>query len=170
MKNIIINNGVTLGVLTIVVSLVVYLIDPALLASFTVSVISIVLYVFFMWKSAGMYKSMNEGYLSFGEGLKASWFTALLAGVIGTIFTYLLYNYIDPSIKELMLQKSIEAVEKLSEMIDEDAYDKMISEIEGQDSFSLSNLATSYLTMSVLGLFTSMIIALIAKKDKSEFA
>ena len=65
-------------------------------------------------------RANNEGYLGYGEAVKVGLVTFVIGSLISTIWMYVLYNFIDPSLFEMEKQKGIEAAEKMVSMFSDD--------------------------------------------------
>ncbi len=111
-------------------------------------------------------KAIHKGSISFGSAFKHAWVTYLIYGAIITLFTYLLYSVIDPTLKEEGLKITIDALSKMSGMMGEEAYEKMIEELEKTDNFGLSNILKGFVVQLIFpGAFAAAIIAMIMKKE-----
>ncbi len=170
MQNIVLSKGAILGVIVVIFTFLLYFINPELLSKWWITSIPLLIYIYFMVDAVRAFKAQNEGYATFGQALLSSWLTAIVGGTIGMIFTYLLYNFIDPSLIEMMQQKSIEMVEGFAGNMSEEDYDKMIENMESQNQFGLSGQIIGWLTASFVGLIISLIIAAITKNENNEFA
>ncbi len=169
MQSIVINKGVQLGVVSVVFTLILYMMGGNALSygGFLIPIVFIV----YMVLAVKAFKASNEGVATFGEALLASWLTALIGGLISTIFTYVLYNFIDPDLQVKATEQAMAMVETFAgDQMDEEQYDEMIEKIEGANSFGLTAQITNYITMSIMGFIVALIIAAITKKDKSEWA
>lgn len=69
--------------------------------------------------------------------------------------------------KEIVIEKTYEMMEGLG--APEASIDEAISELEKQDSFSVGNLAKSYVFGLPVYIIFSLIIAAFIKKNKPEF-
>lgn len=97
-----INNGLILGMLSIVYSLVMYFLD--LFFNKTQGYIFLVVLIvalFFMLKS---YRdNYLHGYIKYGQSVGAGVIIFLYLSVISAVFTYVLYKFIDPGLVEKQL-------------------------------------------------------------------
>lgn len=117
-------------------------------------------------------KKENDGFLSFKESLKIS-FGILTASALATsIFSYFLYNYIDPSFGERMVQLAMENSQKIMEKFGapQDAIDKAMKEISFEKIASFKAIFQSFITVCIPNFIIALIIAAIVKKNKPEFA
>ena len=98
-----------------------------------------------------------------------AWLTYLLYAIASTLFTYIMLNFIDPGLLDLAREASIEAMEKLSGMMGEEATQAAIEELEKSNPYSLPKLGIGLLFSLVFpGAVIALIIGLIVKKEKPE--
>lgn len=116
------------------------------------------------------YKTENEGYASFGEIFKASWLTYLVTGLITTIFGYILFKFISPSLIEATMQTAIEAMDKMKGILGEEGYEKAMEQMENNDPLSPFNQLTGLLSKYVMAAIPALIIGLVMKNQRNEFA
>ena len=123
-----------------------------------------------MTTAATSFKAQNEGHATFGQALLAAWFTGIIGGLIISIFTYILYNFIDPSLMDRVNEAAIEMLDKFAGSMPEEEYEKAIEKIESNNNFGLGAMATNFIFMTILGLIPSLIIAALTKSKENEFA
>ncbi|MBC7885955.1 MAG: DUF4199 domain-containing protein [Saprospiraceae bacterium] len=162
-----VRNGLILGVASIVFTLGLYLINPKFMLSWG-SWAGIIIMVYFMRKSVLDQKKDNKGFISLGEGFKMGWLTYILGTVISTLFSFVLINYIDPSLIEILKDIQIEAIEQISKSFNmpEDTMQAQIEAIEDTNPFSVASLGIA-LPISFLfpGAVIAIIIASVLKKN-----
>ena len=164
-----IKNGFIGGLLAVIVSLVLYFVSADLMlqisnwSNFLISIVFMVL--------AGLaVKKSNDGFLSFGEGFMASWLTYVIFALLGAIFSYLLFNVIDPDLSELIKARTIATMQSMMEIIggDEDQMEETLSIMEDQDySMSAGKTGLGFLMSALFGAIPSAIIALIIRKKRN---
>src|SRR5690606_21438834 len=102
--------GVYIGLANAVFNLLAYFINPQWMFSaylqFGLMIFNIVLMVI----AVNEYRDANEGYILFKEGFKAAWLTFIIGVTIVNLFTYVLYNFIDPGLIDLAKEKTMEAI------------------------------------------------------------
>lgn len=170
MQKIVLSKGGILGILLVVYTFGMYFINSELLSKWWLTSLPILFYIFFMTDAVKAFKSQNDGYATFGQALLTAWLTGIIGGTISMLFTYLLFNVIDPSLMEMMQQKSLEMVESFAGNLSEEEYDKMLEQMEKQNPYSISGQAIGWLTGSFVGLIIALIIAAITKNEQNEFA
>lgn len=174
MENPAIKNGLILGATWIIYNLALYLVNPLTLGGFWQPHLVIIPAIYFMWKSAQDEKTNNNGYISFGEGFKASFLTIIVGALLGLLFKHLMFTVIDPDLPELLKENAIAQLESLTERfsLDEAQMDGAIEAIEEQDfSPSIIGTLSNYLLLLVIPyLPTAAIIGAITKKEDKSFA
>lgn len=157
--------GLMAGGISILISLIVYLIDPNSYLKFG-GVVSALPMLYFIVAAALAVKQQNKGFISFGDAFKNSWVTYLIYSLLATIFLYILFNFIDPQLIETMKETSIELLEKLRSTLGDESTDEAIKKIEESTQQGVGSLAFSFLISLIFpGAFLSLIIALIVKKE-----
>jgi tetrahydromethanopterin S-methyltransferase subunit G len=152
--------GLILGLTQIAISLLLYLIDKTLLVSmwvgFTILVISIVLMVL----PVKSFKKMQGGIITFKDAFLVCLATVICSLLITSIFNFVLYNVIDPTLADFIKQESIEKMASFMEKFGTPAeeIDKAITKIEAEDmSMSPARIGKSF----IFGILFSAVVALI---------
>ncbi len=113
MNEIIKKNGITFGIITGVISILItgfiYLVDIKLFTAWWLGIVSIIIYL-----AIGIYLLMKTrkelgGVFSFKDAFTTYFISAVVGIAISVIFNILLFNYIDPSLKETVQELSIES-------------------------------------------------------------
>ena len=173
MENPAIKNGVFMGVASILFTMILYFIDSSMIFGWA-AWIGMLIPVYFMWKATTEEKGINGGFLSFGEGFKAAFLAAVIGGLITQLFSYVLMNFIDPSLVDVLREQSVEAAEKMIAMFgdNEEAAEAMREAMEEQDfTPTLGKTLLGYLGSLVFPTaIIALIIAAITKKEDKSFA
>lgn len=173
MDNPAIKNGLFLGFGIILLYLVLYFISPDALINFS-SWAAFILYIYFMYRSAVEERALNGNVLSFGDALKASFLTYVIGALIAVLFSYVLYNFIDPGLVDIAQEKVAEAMEKMSGLLGEEAQEEMEAALEesmDKMNYSLPTLLQGYVFSLIFGFIIALIIAAITKRnDNPQYA
>jgi len=173
MENPAIKNGLFMGVASILFTMILYFIDSSMIFG-GVAYLGMLIPIYFMWKSATEERTNNGGHLSFGEGLKAAFLAAVIGSLIAQLFNYVLMNYIDPSLIDVLREESMAAAEKMAGLFggNEDAMEEIREALEEQDfTPTLSSTLLGYLGSLIFPTFiVALIIAAITKKEDKSFA
>ncbi|HLO80376.1 MAG TPA: DUF4199 domain-containing protein [Chitinophagaceae bacterium] len=117
-------------------------------------------------------KKENDGFLEFKEALKIGFGVLVCSTVATSLFSYLLYNYIDQPFGERMVQLTIEKSQLFMEKLGtpQDAIDKAIKEMTFDSLFSFKKIFQGFMFGCIFNFIVALIIAAIMKKKKPEFA
>ncbi len=170
MSNPSIKYGVYAGVIIIVLDLILYLIGERIYL-YASGYVALPVIIMAMIYSSREYKAANGGLGSFKELFTASWLSYLIAGLISTAFTYILYNYIAPNLIETTMEITMEGMEKMKGMLSEEAYEKAMEQMDAsKNPMGLSSIFLNLLIKYALAAIPAMIVAAVMKKEADPFA
>lgn len=146
--------GLLGGVTLVIIGLIMYLTGAvdyssgkqdslSQLLSFLILVTSVVLAI--------KYFKTENGSLSFGQGVGASFFTGLFMGIVQAVWVYVFFSFIDPGALELIQEATKEQTLASGQM----------SEEEYEQAESMMNAFTSPGVMSFMTVIMSIIFSLI---------
>ncbi|QNR24005.1 DUF4199 domain-containing protein [Croceimicrobium hydrocarbonivorans] len=112
----------------------------------------------------------NGGILSFKDAFTSVILVFLIAVIPTSLLTYVLFNFIDPEITELVKERSIEATISLLEKFNtpQEQIDIAVEEALKQDQFSLTSITKSLLYRFIGVSLFGLIVAAIVKKKSEE--
>ncbi len=169
------NHGVRWGLYgalaSILVTMILYFVDPKVMLG-SGQWIGMIVMLVVMVKAGLDTRADQGGYMTWGEALKPTWLTYVVASLMGIIFFFVLVSFIDPGLLDIQREISIEAAEKMASMFgaDEDAIDEIREQMSNDDNpFSIGKLAFGYAFGLIFpGFVMAAIISLfIRKKDPS---
>lgn len=115
-------------------------------------------------------KKKNNGFLNFNESLKVTFGVFVITGLMSTIVSYFIFNYLDVAfaerMKQLTIEKSQEAMQRFG--VPESEMEKAMDKISEQDIFSIGSLLKSFAYACILYFIEALIISAIIKKKKPE--
>jgi len=167
------NNGIKYGLIfagsSIILNLIAYFTDVKSLMSLTGwrSIVGIILMIGFMYLAAKKTRDQKGGFIPFGEAFVPSFVTFAIGGIFGTGFIYLLINYSDPSVQEIINQSLEDLNRNALEMagLKEDQVLEVLEKMKEDDPFSISRAIVGFFSnLLTMGLPISAIIAAIVKK------
>ncbi|HMG15066.1 MAG TPA: DUF4199 domain-containing protein [Saprospiraceae bacterium] len=124
--------GLIGGALSVLISLLTYLIGPTMyikLGSW-LGFISILVVL----ALAGREERKNHGgYISFQELLRPIFLTFVIILVISTLMQVIMMKLIDPGLADIIKQTTIEGMEKLKGLMGDEAFDKAMEDINAKD-------------------------------------
>ena len=162
--------GLITGLIICVITLIQYLgglqtyLSPV---GFLVYVIMIVMAIIAGQKQ----KKLNGGYLEFSEALKVTFSVFASALLLQTLFTYVLFNFIDPSFKEALGVEVMNRTEEFLKKINmsDSQIEEAMDKAREKDSFSFANMMLGYGLWCIVWFVASLIISAIIKKNKPVF-
>lgn len=156
-KKVALQYGLILGLISILLAVVVYVMGQTYEQPWWQSVLGIGIMIVFVVYGIKAFKSDNGGFLSLGEALKTGLAISLISGIIGILFNLVFMTVIEPDFQANIMEKAqIDMVEQNPNMTDE-----QIEMAMGFTETFTSPLIIS--AMAIIGsLFIGFIISLIA--------
>ncbi|CAI8392385.1 MAG: Uncharacterised protein [Flavobacterium sp. SCGC AAA160-P02] len=137
-KNIMLKYGVYLAVSSILINLVFYATGTLLTLTWALGLIGILLMVVVLVMGIKKYREINGGLLSWGQAVKIGLGITMVSAIIAVIWS-LVFNYIDPTIKEQAMElqrqtwenanmttEQIEAAEEMTKSLSSPAIESAI--------------------------------------------
>lgn len=167
MNEIIKKNGITFGVISGVLSIltttIIYVVDLELFVSPWIGLISILIYVTLGIVLLSKTKKDLKGQFVFKEAFTTYFIFAVVGIVISVLFNIILFNYVDPSAKETIKELSMKMMITMMQKFDApaSAVNEALKGLKENDQFSMGNLfkggLTSILVSSIFGLILAAI-------------
>jgi hypothetical protein len=169
MNEIVKKNGITYGFLSGMISLLIttliYTFDIKLFISFWTGFISILLYIIISIILLLKTKKELNNVFPFKQAFTTYFISAVVAIGISLIFNIILFNYVDPeakeTIKDLSIKYAVEMMRKFN--TPEDAMTKAIADLQANDQFSISQLIKGSIYSIAFSAVYGLIIAAIFK-------
>jgi hypothetical protein len=174
MNEIIRKNGITFGIISGLVSVLItttmYIIDIELFTAWWIGLLSVAFYITLSCILLSKTKKELNGQFTFKEAFTTYFISAVIGIVISVLFNIILFNFIDPSlkdsIKELTIKSSVQMMEKFGAKSAD--ISKAVKNLEESDQFGivqqLKGIFFSILFSSVFGLILAAIF-----KSKSSY-
>ena len=167
-----IKSGIIIGVITIVITLLMYLVDPTVMASMVAGLgilaISLGLVAYF----GIQYRNEEGGFMPFGKSWIYSMQAFVIAGLIGTIFRILLFNVIDPELSTIVADAMIENQESMMSSfgMPEDQMEEALDKAREStlDGFTPMGSIIGFLWFLIGYAIFSLITGAIIKKNEPE--
>lgn len=167
MNNHALKSGLYIGLITIVVSLLMYIVDPTSFAIWWLQILLFIIGVAILVTYFGIqYRKQEGGYLTFGKAWIHSMITFVVAGFLGTIFSILLFTVIDPELANVVTDAVVEKTEAMmvSFGMPEDQLDEALEKTRTDTlerftvAGSLKGFAWSLIFYAILSLITGAIV------------
>ncbi len=158
--------GLIYGILSVLLTTILY--NTSLRVNFIISLmLSISLTFFILFFALSEFKSLNNGFMKYSEGLGLGTLTLATGGILGVFYDFLYKKYIDSNIISLQLEKAQEQYESMG--MSEDQIEKSIEKAQQYNDSGLSFLL-AFLIVIFFGFICSIIMSAILKKDKPFFS
>jgi hypothetical protein len=105
-----VNYGLTLGIVMIIISMVMYAADMAFKEQQWPTYIYYVLFPVIIIYCISQYKKQNHGLLSISEAIKAGIVVAVISALVYTVYVFVFNYVIDPGYNEKVLEFSINKI------------------------------------------------------------
>jgi len=156
-----------LGLASIIIAIIPYVMGVYLERPMWVTILSLLVMIFFISTGIKTFKKDSGGYLSLGEALKVGLAIALISGIIGVIYQYVFMNFIEPDFVNQMLERTqMEMLEKNPDM-PKDQMDMAISMTEKFMSPAIM-AAIGIIVSLFLGFIIALITGLVMKQNRPE--
>ncbi len=155
--------GLILGLVLVAYTLALYLTNtvgdtlPSLLA-YPIIVVVLVL-------AMRDFRALNNGFMSYGEGLTVGVVTAAVSSVLSSIFSYFYTNFIDTGATERAIEKVREKYEEMG--MSDDQIETSMEMVQKMQN-PVWTLVVGVFFYVLMGLIFSLIIAAIMKKEKTD--
>ena len=163
-----IKSGLILGLIGIITTLLIYFINAKLLANIGAGIFLIVFFFTLVLVLGFSFRKQVGGFLSFKEAFLYSLILLLVAGLIGQVFNYLLFNVIDPDLPKLVTDAAIENTEAMMEKFNlpDEQMDEALEKTELQmaNQYTLLGIAKGYLISIIVYAIIALITGAIIKK------
>ena len=160
------NYGVLLGVVSVVFGLMLFSMDMHYDQGWAIRGINLALTVVAIIFGVSQFRKANEGFLTISQALKLGAGIAVVAGIIGLIYFFLLSNVIEPDYMDKMYEIGKEKAMTDNPKLTEEQIDQGI---EMQKSFAWLFYPIGLIINIVIGLVIGLIVGLIMKKQKPEY-
>jgi len=165
-KQIMINYGLILGVLTIIVNIAAYMANGiSMERPFWEKALGWIVFIGVIFMSIKKFREANNGNLKIGQAIKTGIGVALIGGIITGIYVFIFFNFVEPTALDTILEMTQEKVlEQNPDMSDE----QMDMTLKMTKMF-MSPTAMIFMTIIgnlIMGLIVSLISGLILKREE----
>jgi len=167
MNEIIKKNGITygiiLGVFSILVTTIIYAVDLSLFTNMWVGIFSLVIMTVIGVVLVSKTKKELKNLITFKEAFTVFFIAGIIGSTISVLFNIVLFNVIDPEVKETIQRLSIESTVQMLEKFGtpSSAINETIEKMQDTDNFSpsslLMGLVFAFLFDAILGLILALI-------------
>lgn len=168
-----VKHGLILGAISIVMTLLFYVIDYTLLATIKVGLISLVVFLGYGIYAGISYRKEIGGFLSFKNAFLHGFALFAISALLSTIFNIVLYTVVDPELPAKLTEVTIQNTQEMmagfgmpeGEQMDE-ALAKARTDAEGR--YTVGGLALGYVWALIGCAVFALISGAIVKKKRPE--
>jgi len=166
--------GIYLGIASIAVTLIMYLVNPMWMFQSKAMLFGLAVTIAFLVMAGSEKREDLGGYASFGQIFPTLFIACIISAVVSLIFNYVMMNFIDPGLidvqKEAAMESSRWMMEKMG--VDGDAMDEAMAAteeaLEEQDIAGVGQVFKGLIASAVIGAIISAIMSLFLKKKNPE--
>jgi len=103
-KQIMLNHGMILGLVSVLMSVVIYAMGLIYEQDWKVALLSFIIMAVITFMGLKKFKEGNNNLLSLGQALKIGLGIALIGGIIGVLYNQIFINFIEPDFMENMMK------------------------------------------------------------------
>lgn len=160
--------GITAAV-SVILTMLLYVIDYTLMVQLKVLFIFLVIYIGIVIYAGSDFRKSIGGFMSYGKAFQHGYLILIISGLIATVFTMLLYFVIDPELPEKLTDASIENTRAMMENFGapEDAIDDALDQAKEatEKQFTVSGIALGYVRILVVSAVMALITAIFVRKN-----
>lgn len=172
MNNHAIKSGVMIGVLGIIITLLLYIVDPTLFAKWWLMIILGILNLTLIAVFGVKYRNEIGGIMSFKDAYLYSIITMVVMVLVGTLFTLVLFTVIDPGVSQIVADAVAENTESMMRNFGapEDGMDEAIEKAreDTMDRFTTVGMMKGAGIRVLINVVFCLILAAIIKKKEPE--
>lgn len=162
--------GLFLGLTMVVMTALIYAIDLSLFTASWYGILNMLIVVLFGVLSSINNKKMLGGFITFKETFVSFFITIVIGFFIATIFSILLFNFIDPDAKRIISENVIKMTSEMMLKFGARPSDinNVIKEMEKTDSFGVAGQAQGFAFNLVIYSIIGLISALIIRRERPQ--
>ncbi|UOK42478.1 MULTISPECIES: DUF4199 domain-containing protein [Flavobacterium] len=158
-----VNYGITIGIISILLTASLYAIDLKLFTNMWLGLIMILVYIIIGVILVSKTKKQLNGQITFKEAFTVYFLAAAIAAAMSAVFNILLFNVIDPAAKETLNNEVIEYTVNMMKKTGAptDKIKEVVEKMQETDNYSFMNqlkgLVFSLIFSSVFGALLALI-------------
>ena len=160
--------GIIGGLVAIIFDLLLYFVSPTAMVSYYTAVVGLLMMLFFMIWGGIDFRKANNNSISFLEAFGATFLIAIIMGLMGSLFFFMLFKYIDPQLPEVLNQKMTQdMVAMLEKYNTPDAkIEEAVEQIkESGFNADLGSNAFKFLKGFVVYFFMCLVVSIFVKRN-----
>jgi hypothetical protein len=166
-KQIMLNHGILLGVVSVLLSVSIYAMGKIYDQSIWVMLTSFAIMAVIIYLGLQKFKISNNGLLSLGQALKIGLGISLVGAIISIIYNQIFLNFIEPDFMENMMKLSENKMLEANPNMTDDQIETALS-IQETFSKPLIGIAMAIIGSLFFGFIISLIEGLILKRTEED--
>lgn len=164
--------GLILGLINVAFSLAVILINYQLMLSTWFGIVGFAIYIVVLLIAGFDLRKQYGGYLSFRNAFISTLLILLIAGAVSLVYNILVFNIFAPEMADTLHSEIVNKTANMMESVgaEDEVIDETVAQMEANNPYSIGNLIMSYIYTMVGGIILALIIGVIVKKKKPDFA
>lgn len=159
-------NGVFMGAMLIICAYVLYLTDRDAFIRYKSWVVFLP-FLILLFKTGADARRLNGGWISFKNAFKEILFAAVIGITMCTSYEHILFNYIDPELKLILKDISVESLSQMGTLVSESTLETFRDKIDKENLYSIGyTLSTYVVRLLTPGVVFSLLISFIIKRQK----
>ena len=160
--------GLYIGVALILITVLVYTFDISLYTKWWFGVIILIFTIGIACMAVSKSKKLSDTLFTFKNAFTSYFLTIIIGTFISLIFTYILFNVIDPEAAQTLTELTIESTREMMEGFGapQDQINATLNEMQNQNNYSLINLLKGYAFQLILFIIIGLIVALIFREKE----
>ena len=160
-----------MGVVSMLITTLVYALNIELFASFMLLAIIIVINIVFYCILLSKTKKQLNNDFTFKQAFTTYFIAAVISMAIATVFNYVLFNLVDPGAKETLKEITIKASREMMEKFgaQEADIEKALDDVRDADNYSIPSLIKGYFIQLAISSIFGLILALIFRTSKPAY-
>ncbi len=167
-----INGGLLLGLISIVFSVILYVLDiipVGITKGLVMLLITFAIYFFVLFYTTKSYRNnVLGGYISFGQAFVFGLLVAIIAAVLSAIYNYIFYAFIDPDYAARIVSVTKDWTETFMESkgVPEATIAEALDKMDEKIVTPLKSVRQALIGGTIIGAIISLITSAIVKKKK----
>ncbi|MEE2771612.1 MAG: DUF4199 domain-containing protein [Bacteroidota bacterium] len=160
--------GIYLGVALILITVLAYAFDLALFTKWWFGILIILFTVIMGGFAASKAKKASTELFTFKKAFGSYFLTIFIGTFIGLLFSFLLFNVVDPAASETLTELTMESTRAMMERFGapEDQINEALRNMQDNNQFSLVNQLKGYAFQLVLYALLGLIVSLIVREKE----
>jgi hypothetical protein len=163
--------GLIIGITNIILTALVYMIEETLMIKWWFGLLILAVNVILIIHAVNQYRKTFGGFMNFKRSFTVTFLTLIVASIIGTLFTLILYQVIDPDLPARLTKAAIEQTKQMMSNFGAPhaQLDEQLSKIEEKTASQFTAMGTlkGFGIRLIFYFIISLIVgAIIKKKEK----